>query len=70
MARKLKEVTFDEAIKRAREGEVVFAFDLTQKNKITVKQFNRLEIGEVVGKERAFYIVEEVQDGNDKKGQD
>ena len=70
MARKLKEVTFDEAIKRAREGEVVFAFDLTQKNKITVKQFNRLEIGEAVGKERAFYLVEEVQDGNDKKGQD
>lgn len=65
MARKLKEVTFDEAIKRAREGEVVFAFDLTQKNKITVKQFNRLEIGEAVGKERAFYIVEEVQDGTE-----
>ena len=64
MARKLKEVTFEEAIEKARGGEVVFAFDLTQANKITVKQFNRLEISEAVGKERVFYIVKEVEDGD------
>ena len=58
MDKKLIQIDFDEALKRTRNDERVYAFDLSQENKVTVYLFNRLDIGRVLSREYFFAVVE------------
>lgn len=59
--KRLKQVDFNEALELTRKSERVYAFDLSA-DKITMKLFSRLEISEAVSKDRAYYVVEEVDE--------
>lgn len=57
--KQLKQIDFNEAFEFTRQGERVYAFDLSA-DKITMKLFSRLEISETVNREYSYYVVEEV----------
>lgn len=62
MAKKLIQIDFNEALKRAEKGERVYATDLSGQNKsLSMKLFNRLEIGDALKTDYVYQVVEEVE---------
>lgn len=59
MSKKLRQVTFEEALALTCEGVKVYAFDLTS-DKLSIKYFSRLEIADAVNREYSYFTVEEV----------
>lgn len=59
--RTLKQIDFNEALDRVKNGERVYAVDLSTDNKITMKLFNRLEIFDAIRGDYTYVIAEEVQ---------
>lgn len=59
MNKRLREVTFEEALALTVENTKVYAFDLGSE-KLSVKLFSRLEIADAVNKDYSYFTVEEV----------
>ena len=59
MGKVLKNITFDEALALTRSDVPVYSINLENDKKLTVKRFDRLEIGEAVKPDTSFYIVED-----------
>lgn len=59
MKKTLKHIDFNEALERVRNGERVYAFDLSSE-RLTLKLFNRLEVSETIKTDYAYFIVVEV----------
>ena len=59
--RNLKQISFKEAIERVRNGERAYVIDLKTDNKVIVKLFSRMEIGDALNNPDYLYaVVEEV----------
>lgn len=61
MNKKLKEIDFNEALERVKNGERIYATNLSGEKSLTLKLFSRLEIGDAVKNDYVYLIVEEVE---------
>lgn len=60
--KKIRQIDFNEALELVRNGERVYATDLSGEKSLSMKLFSRLEIGAAIKNDYVFQVVEEVSE--------